>query len=115
MTSPAVAERQDISEGEWTATENLQKIFKPLQVATTVLCSDTHSPISMVRPIAYMLCESHLNEPDDGYTEITSMKKMDFPIRFEVRSGNRNKCAASCELPSPEVKGLGCRVVPSTR
>lgn len=76
ITKSAVAERLEISEREWLNLEKLAKLLKPLQVATTVFCSDSHSPISIVRPIIYTLRDKHLHQSDDDDVMIKQIKKI---------------------------------------
>lgn len=56
--------------------ENLEKVLRPLQVATTVLCSDSYAPISMVRPIMYNLRDNHLRELSTDHEVITAIKEI---------------------------------------
>lgn len=83
LTNPTTAERLEITEREWSTMEKLKTILKPFQVSTTVFCGDTHSPISIVRPIVYMLRNSHLSESDSDDQEIASMKDI---LREELTS-----------------------------
>ena len=45
----------------------LVSLLKPLQVITTILSNEKHSPVSMVRPLLVKLIEKHLKtkENDD--------------------------------------------------
>jgi hypothetical protein len=61
-TTTATAHRLEIFELEWMLIEELVKILKPLQVITTLVCSNTHSPVSMVRPLIQTVIKNHLNE-----------------------------------------------------
>ena len=73
ITNPAISNKLEILDSEWLTMENIRKILKPFQVATTVLSGDSYSPTSMVRPIAFMLRENHLAilHDDDGLIEST--------------------------------------------
>lgn len=87
VTSTVVAERLEISQREWLTMENLQKVFRPLQVATTILCSDSLGPMSMVRPIVFKLRDIHLKESveDDHYMESFETSQRDeLTIRFDL-------------------------------
>ena len=67
VTSSGAAKSLEITESQWGKIESLIIILKPLQIITTLFCGETHSPISMVRPLLKNLLEKHLNlqESDD--------------------------------------------------
>lgn len=101
-TKPAVAQRLEVTETEWLSLEKLQQILKPLQVATTVLCSDSHSPISMVRPIVFMLRDGHLRDAPDDEIMISEMK-----------GTLRNELTARFDLDHDSILGVNARQVAS--
>lgn len=68
ITKSAMAKKFEIVESDWMNIETLVTLLKPLQIITTVLSSEKHSPVSMVRPLMFKLIEKHLKikENDDG-------------------------------------------------
>jgi len=67
ITNIAVAKKMEITKSDWTKMETLVILLKPLQVVTTIFCAETHSPVSMVRPLLSKVIEKHLqiNECDN--------------------------------------------------
>lgn len=67
VTKSAMAKQLEIVECDWMNIETLVTLLKPLQIITTVLSSEKHSPVSMVRPLMFKLIEKHLKikENDD--------------------------------------------------
>ncbi|XP_040065274.1 E3 SUMO-protein ligase ZBED1-like [Ixodes scapularis] len=51
VVTAKVAQNLEICEQEWDTIRELCDVLEPLHLATTVLCSDTASPVSMVRPV----------------------------------------------------------------
>jgi len=62
-----MAKKLEIVECDWMTIETLVTLLKPLQIITTVLSSEKHSPLSMVRPLIFKLIEKYLKikENDD--------------------------------------------------
>jgi len=75
ITNRSLAEKLEIKETEWTLIDSLIKVLKPIHMTTTVLCTEKHSPISMIRPIIKKIIEKHLLHSDDEDTVIQSFKK----------------------------------------
>ena len=87
ITNPAITNNLEILESEWLTMENIQKILKPFQVATTVLSGDSYCPTSMVRLIAFMLRVNHLAvlHDDDGLIESTkAILRDELTSRFDL-------------------------------
>lgn len=53
ITNNTLAKKLEIKESDWTKMEIIVSIIKPLQILTTILCGEKHSPVSMVRPLIY--------------------------------------------------------------
>jgi len=71
VTKSAMAKKFEIVEGDWMNIETLVTLLKPLQIITTVLSSEKHSPVSMVRPLMFKLIEKHLKiKENDAYNYI---------------------------------------------
>lgn len=51
IVTAKAAQKLEISEQEWNVLSELCDVLQPLHLATTILCSDTASPVSMVRPV----------------------------------------------------------------
>ncbi|XP_060859967.1 E3 SUMO-protein ligase ZBED1-like [Metopolophium dirhodum] len=66
-TNVSIAKKLEITESDWTKMETLIILLKPLQIVTTVFCAETHSPVSMVRPLLSKVIEKHfqLNKDDN--------------------------------------------------
>ncbi|KAL1463969.1 hypothetical protein MTO96_043093, partial [Rhipicephalus appendiculatus] len=45
------AQNLEITQQEWNIISELCNVLEPLHLATNILCSDTVSPVSMVRPV----------------------------------------------------------------
>lgn len=60
VTKSAIAKKLEIVECDWMNIETLVTLLKPLQIITTVLSSEKHSPVSMVRPLIFKIIEQHL-------------------------------------------------------
>ncbi|XP_043258578.1 E3 SUMO-protein ligase ZBED1-like [Colletes gigas] len=75
ITNARVAQSLEINEKQWTIIESLLNILKPLQIITTLFCGESHSPISMVRPLIKKLIEKHLNLNNDDDTLLCIFKK----------------------------------------
>lgn len=70
----SIAAKLELCEHDWVQIELLVEVLRPLQQATTVLCSDTSITISLIRPIMHSLLTRHLkvNQRDDMM--VTSVK-----------------------------------------
>ena len=96
-TKPQVARDLEMAEDEWTSLESLIEILRPLQVLTTILCSDTASPTSMVRPLVNQIIQNFLviSETDDAIIRkfkevvVTQLTK-----RFNLRWTRNSKVSA---------------------
>lgn len=75
-TTASVAESLEISEREWTFIEALVALLKPLQMATTVLCGDNSSPVSMVRPVLQKTLQNHMQIRDEDDVMIRNAKEI---------------------------------------
>lgn len=49
ITKLTMVKKMEIVECDWINIETLDTLLKPLQIITTVLSSEKHSPVSMVR------------------------------------------------------------------
>lgn len=70
----ATAHKLEFLECDWAAVESLVGLLKPLQVATTVLCGENGSPVSMVRPVINSLLEKHMAACDTDNELMTQFK-----------------------------------------
>lgn len=71
LTTAAAIHKFEVTEPQWTDVETLIKLLKPLQIMTTVFCSEKYCSSSMVRPLLNAVIKNHLkhNESDDEITE----------------------------------------------
>ncbi|XP_044735736.1 E3 SUMO-protein ligase ZBED1-like [Chrysoperla carnea] len=67
VTNASIAQKLIITESQWARIESLVYNLKPLHVATTLFCRESHSPVSMIRPLLQKVFEKHfkLQHEDD--------------------------------------------------
>ncbi|XP_037505931.1 E3 SUMO-protein ligase ZBED1 [Rhipicephalus sanguineus] len=53
------AQNLEITQQEWNVISELCEVLEPLQLATNILCSNTVSPVSMVRPVMKALIKKN--------------------------------------------------------
>lgn len=100
IVSRSTAEQLEITEREWTFISELISVLKPLQVATTVLCGNSHTPISMVNPVIRSLIDIHLSYTDSDCESVRKLKdiiSVDLRRRFVLDRENMN----FDEIPAP--------------
>lgn len=90
VTKPTHAQNLEIASTEWSIIEQLITILKPLQCATTVLCSSLEVTISSVHPVTRGIINNHLTENilDEDYN-ISTFKEMLNQLlirRFDLQS-----------------------------
>lgn len=74
VTNTNIAKSLEINESQWERIESLVNVFKPLQIVSTLFCSEGYSPISMVRPLIKKLIEKHLILQNDSDEVINKLK-----------------------------------------
>ncbi|KAL4131395.1 hypothetical protein QTP88_008711 [Uroleucon formosanum] len=74
-TNVSIAKKLEITESDWTKMETLIILLKPLQIVTTVFCAETHSPVSMVRPLLSKVIEKHLQLNKDDNEVVINFKQ----------------------------------------
>ncbi|XP_037503192.2 E3 SUMO-protein ligase ZBED1-like, partial [Rhipicephalus sanguineus] len=74
------AQNLEISQQEWNVISELCEVLEPLQLATNILCSDTVSPVSMVRPVMKALIKK-LEPQTSGDHLVENFKEI---IRLEI-------------------------------
>lgn len=87
ITTATVAESLEITERQWKMIKSLLKILKPLQLITNLFCGDSHSPISMVRPLTKKVIEKHLILRGDDDMVLCQLKETlisDITKRFKL-------------------------------
>ena len=71
----------DLSNEQWVLAEELVKLLKPFEVATTFLCGEAQSIVSSTLPIIHGLTE--YLEPDDADTQpIATFKQV---VRDDIK------------------------------
>ena len=65
----------DLKEEQWELSLKLLAVLKPLQVATTALCSKNHASLSSVYPVVYGLLKKHLVSLSDDPPTIKLFKE----------------------------------------
>ncbi|XP_055836664.1 E3 SUMO-protein ligase ZBED1-like [Episyrphus balteatus] len=86
VTSSSLALKLEINEREWTLLEELTRILKPFQVATTILCQENVT-ISILRPIINGLINKHLvitDDDDENTVSFLEMMKTNLRQRFKM-------------------------------
>ncbi|KAL4130708.1 hypothetical protein QTP88_008106 [Uroleucon formosanum] len=84
-----IAKKLEMLEEDWDKCEVLVKLLKPLQLATTLLCSEQQITISMVRPLIGSLLTKHLCSNQTDCTFATMFKNTvstDLAKRFSMES-----------------------------
>ncbi|CAI6369807.1 unnamed protein product [Macrosiphum euphorbiae] len=71
----SIAKKLEITESDWTKMETLVILLKPLQIVTTVFCAETHSSVSMVRPLLSKVIEKHLQLNKDDNEVVINFKQ----------------------------------------
>ncbi|XP_061725455.1 E3 SUMO-protein ligase ZBED1-like [Cydia pomonella] len=102
-TLPSTAQRLEMFEAEWFLIDELVKILKPLQVATNLLCSDAHSPVSMVRPLLQAIIKNHLNDDD---TDSETAKGVKLIIKTELEERFKLIWNQDCEVNARQIASL---------
>ncbi|XP_072140743.1 E3 SUMO-protein ligase ZBED1-like [Dermacentor andersoni] len=74
------AQNLEISQQEWNVISELCEVLEPLQLATTILCSDTVSPVSTVRPVAKAVVKK-LELQSTGDLQVENFKEV---VRMEI-------------------------------
>ncbi|XP_070385732.1 E3 SUMO-protein ligase ZBED1-like [Dermacentor albipictus] len=74
------AQNLEISQQEWNVISELCEVLEPLHLATTILCSDTVSPVSMVRPVAKAVLKK-LELQSTGDLKVENFKEV---VRMEI-------------------------------
>ncbi|XP_070382769.1 E3 SUMO-protein ligase ZBED1-like [Dermacentor albipictus] len=74
------AQNLEISQHEWNVISELCEVLEPLHLATTILCSDTVSPVSMVRPVVKAVVKK-LELQSTGDLEVENFKEV---VRMEI-------------------------------
>lgn len=109
-TTASVAESLEISEREWTFIEALVALLKPLQMATTVLCGDNSSPVSMVRPVLQKTLQNHMQIRDEDDVMIRNAKEIianEITQRFDLTWISNNITARQiASMLDPRFKDL---------
>ncbi|XP_071579132.1 E3 SUMO-protein ligase ZBED1-like [Temnothorax nylanderi] len=109
-TTASVAESLEISEREWTLIEALLTLLKPLQLATTVLCGDNSSPVSMVRPVLQKTLQNHMQIRDEDDVMIKNAKEIianEITQRFDLTWTSNNITARQiASMMDPRFKDL---------
>ena len=84
----------DLSNEQWVLAEELVKLLKPFEVATTFLCGEAQSIVSSTLPIIHGLTE--YLEPDDADSQpIATFKQV---VRDDIRIYiYRNTCVCICD------------------
>lgn len=75
ITNVTIAKKLEISESDWTKMETVVALLKPLQVVTTIFCGETHSPVSIVKPLISKVIEKHLKINEYDSEVIISFKQ----------------------------------------
>jgi hypothetical protein len=66
----------EMSEHDWLTMDNIIKLLKSLQLATTALCSETGVTISLVLPIVHGIIINHLKNNDSDTAETNNFKRI---------------------------------------
>lgn len=87
VTNTVIAQKLEMTESQWSKVESLAKTLKPLQIATTVFCGESHSPISMIRPLIKKILDKHLKIQENDNEVLTNLKQTlinEITHRFDI-------------------------------
>lgn len=109
-TNVSIAKKLEITESDWTKMETLIILLKPLQIVTTVFCAETHSPVSMVRPLLSKVIEKHLQlNKDDNEVVINFKQTVVSQLKERFKLNNLENIVSTRQVSSffdPRYKGL---------
>lgn len=100
----------DLSNEQWKLAEELIRILKPFEVATTVFCGEQHSTVSCTLPIVYGLTK-HLEIQDDDSqcSSISSFKHLvlsEIKQRWSLDNLDVSSCMVLSAVLDPRFKPL---------
>jgi hypothetical protein len=98
ITKLNIALKLEMSEHDWLIMDGIIKVLKSLQLATTALCSKTHTAISLVLPVVHGIIINHLKNNDSDTAETNNFKrilKTSLINRFNVDSHFETVCTVS--------------------
>ncbi|KAH7958664.1 hypothetical protein HPB49_004079 [Dermacentor silvarum] len=86
IVTAKTAQNLEISQQEWNVVSELCEVLEPLHLATTILCSDTMSLVSMVRPVmkAVMKKLEHHSTDDFQVDDFKEVVRMEISRRFSL-------------------------------
>lgn len=95
VTTARIAQNIELSGSQWICIETLVQLLKPLQALTTIFCSESDSPVSMVRPLVNKILscyyQAHVDD-DDIATQFKATITYELTTRFHL-SWNDNVLA----------------------
>jgi hypothetical protein len=107
-----------MTESQWARVESLVKRLKPLHIATTVFCGESHSPISIVRPLLTKVLDKHLklqNGDDEVLTNFKQTLIYEIKHRFDLqRNSDMTALRQTACLLDPMYKDLEHESLPAT-
>ncbi|XP_012145951.2 E3 SUMO-protein ligase ZBED1-like isoform X1 [Megachile rotundata] len=76
ITNLKTALKLELSDHHWSIMNDIITVLKPLQIASTTLCSENSVTISLVLPIVHGLINNHLKNNDSDITETKHFKNI---------------------------------------
>ena len=112
FSDESVTKRRDrylgLTKEQWMLAEELLKILKPFEVATTVLCGEEHATISCTLPILYGLIK-HLEPQEEFVSCLATFRRVvlnEIKRRWELDNLDVSSCMVLASVLDPRFKPL---------
>lgn len=108
ITKLNIALKLEMTEHQWVLMSDIITVLKPLNVATTVLCSENQVTISLVLPIIHSVIKNHLNMNITGRPDTEKFKNIlvvSLTDRFNLNS-NKETVHSLASFLDPRSKQL---------
>ena len=107
LSDESVTKRRDrylgLTKEQWMLAEELLKILKPFEVATTVLCGEEHATISCTLPILYGLIK-HLEPQEEFVSCLATFRRVvlnEIKQRWELDNLDVSSCMVLASVLDP--------------
>ncbi|CAG5100699.1 Similar to ZBED1: E3 SUMO-protein ligase ZBED1 (Homo sapiens) [Cotesia congregata] len=107
ITTKKMMKKLLLNESDWTYLRDVIKIFKPFEVATRLMSSESQSTLSMVRPTVYSLLKKFLLQQDDDSENISLLKEiLEKELTTRFLTNTNVTCCAIASYLNPRYKDL---------
>ena len=103
----------DLKSEQWALAEDLMKVLRPFEVATTFLSYEENSSISVLLPVLFSLVENLRDSSDDSPTIAQFKRKVSSEItrRWELESLDTSSCMVLSAVLDPRFRPPKCSSV----